>query len=562
MLQSFARRLQRNAWERHLLFWLATLGSLLIMGYYFGTFDQFVHIPFLKKYADPTLFPNDPFLELRRENYSYFWLAFGPLWRLGLLEPVMLGVHVLATYLTFWGLWELSLTLFGNPLAALLSTVAFVIPHLGFAGFPVFEFSLLNRTFALPFAVGALLLYLRGRPLRAFFLLGVLYNVHVITVNFVVGMLVADALLRLREGGWRRLALGLPLFALGAAPVLVWRLTSPALRAELNPEWFEVVARGSLYNLFFLIAPYLHILFVTFSGLSTLALYFLARRSAPSPDHERTVLHFHLAISLILTVQAVTALVYPVTILNQLQIIRAGLWANVFGYLYFGHLLARRWEARADSRADWGVLAATYIGSPLPFVPLITLGLQTGLRAWRWRNLAAGAVSIGVLAFAMTIVIPLNLWQPGFYPYGPRTAWEAIQLCARDNTPKDALFVTPPEKWWLYYSDWRTFSERSTVVTHSELLMIALAPGYYDAWKARFEQLVPGVLEQFAGDFFANQRLTRDAYNARPPEALIAFAQRYQAQYIVMEQPHTLPLAEAAWACNQANPEYRVYVVP
>jgi len=568
VLITFARQLQAHALRRHLFFLAATAVTILVIGYHFGTFDQFVHIPFLKKNADPTLFPGDGFIELRRESYSFFWLAFIPVAQLDRvsylpLQWTLFAVHCAATYLTIWGLWTLSLELFAHPLAALFSTVAFVLPHIGFAGFPVFEFSLLNRTFVLPFALGAVQLYLRGRHRWAFLALGLLYNLHVITVNFVVAMFLLDSVLRWRAGGGRRLLAGLPLFGLGAAPVLIWRLTSPALQAEVNPEWFDVVSRGSLYNLFFLIAPYLHILFVTFSGLSTLALYFLGRRSAParSPEHERTVRHFIGAVILILTVQAVTALVYPVTLINQLQIIRAGMWATLFGYLYFGHWLARRWETQALPRPDFAVLFTAYVGSPLPFIPLLVLGLQTVIRSVTWRNAAAGAVALGLFAFAMRVILQIGLWGPGLHPFGPNTAWEQIQVCARDNTPQDAVFVTPPEKWWLYGSDWRTFSERTTVVTHSELLMIALAPGYYDVWKERFTQLAPGALEQFAGNFFDNQRFTREAYYRLTPEAVSAFARRYGADYIVMEKPHSLPLPPADWACNAANPEYTVYVV-
>ena len=179
MLDAFAQRLARSPGRRHALFLGASLFTLLFVGYHFGTFDQTIHIPFLKKYADPTLYPGDPFFELRFQHYSYFWLLFLPFYRAGVLEVAMLVIHFLATYLTFWMLWALADTLFHSPLATLLSTLAFMVPHIGFAGFPIFEFSLLNRTFVLPFLLMAILLFLRGRVVWAFALLGVLYNLAV-----------------------------------------------------------------------------------------------------------------------------------------------------------------------------------------------------------------------------------------------------------------------------------------------------------------------------------------------------------------------------------------------
>ncbi len=48
MLEAFAERLAGSATRRHLLFLGATVFTVLFVGYHFGTFDQTIHIPFLK----------------------------------------------------------------------------------------------------------------------------------------------------------------------------------------------------------------------------------------------------------------------------------------------------------------------------------------------------------------------------------------------------------------------------------------------------------------------------------------------------------------------------------
>jgi len=578
MFLQLAQLCYTRLFVRHALFLVCTLITLGVLGYHFGTFDQFVHIAFLKKYADPTLYANDAFINaMWTENYSYFWYLFVPFRRAGILEPVLFGVYVLTTYLAFWKLWDLSLLLFNYPPAALLSTLAFAMPHLGFAGFPIFEFSLLNRTFALPFTLWILIFYLKKRYGLAFALAGLLFNFHVLSVNFVMAMMVGDLGLRFlqdeRAGGEAPLRLfspsrantlfnlvsGFLIFLLLASPVLLWRFTSPAAEAELNPEWFSVVARGSLFNLFYLISPHVHIIFVTLSGLSTLALYFLARRKtqAHSPEHERSIRNFLVVVVVILAVQAVTVLIYPINIINQLQVIRVGMWATIFSYLYFGHYIVQRWQAGRWQLADTVTQAAAYVISPLPFAPLVVWGLLHWERWRRARIMLSLAVLGGLLAVSIGIVLNLRLWQPGIAIYGPNTTWEQIQMCARAQTPKEAVFLVPPEKWWLYTSEWRVFSERSTVVTHSELLMIALAPTYYDEWKNRFVEAAPGVIEKFDGDFFANQRMVKEAFYRLPPEAWLRLAHTYRADYIVLEQPHTLDLP----ALNCGNPDYTIYEV-
>lgn len=554
MLNSLALRFSTQRRQRHLLFLAAALVSIVLFGYHFGTFDQFAHIPFLKYYADPTLFPNDAYIhEMSRQNYSYFWRLLVPVYQLDRLyfadvpaavQPLILGsamlvIHILVTYLTFWALWTLSLELFHNAAAALLTVLAFIIPHIGFAGFPVLEFSLLNRTFTLPFLLWAILFYLRRRYWLAFAIAGVMYNIHIISVNFVVAMLLLDAGLRWRAVGWRNIVAGVALFTVCAAPVLVWRFTDPPIAVRPDPEWFSLVALGSLYNLFVLISPYVHIIFVTLSGLSTLAMYFLGRRAAPASAHDRTVFHFILAVMAILLIEILASSLAPVTIIIQLQIIRAGLFATVFGYLYFVRALVARRETGELGRGDFSWLIGMTIGWPLPVVNVIGWAAQRWLAAPRARQAALVAINGLFLIVAVPIVLSLKLWSPGLYPFGPQNAWREAQFWARDHTPKSAIFITPPEKWWLYDSDWRVFSERSTVVTHGELLMVALVPDYTAEWRERFGQLAPGAVEQFAGNFFDNLTITREAFYTLSTTDFERIARRYGASYLVLEKPNT-----------------------
>jgi len=59
IINKSAEKVLHSFFWRQLFFILATGLTLGLMGYYFGTFDQVSHIPFLKKLADPSLYPND-----------------------------------------------------------------------------------------------------------------------------------------------------------------------------------------------------------------------------------------------------------------------------------------------------------------------------------------------------------------------------------------------------------------------------------------------------------------------------------------------------------------------
>ena len=554
MLLALANSLAASAGRRHVLFLGATIFCLVFTGYHFGTFDQTIHIPFLKKYVDPTLYPGDTFFELRNQHYSFFWFFFRPFYRLGILEEAMFLVHSLATYATFWSLWTLSTTLFRLPLAALLSTLAFMFPHIGFAGFPVIEFSLLNRTFSLPFLLLVITLYLQRRFLFSFALLGLVYNLHVISAQFVLVMFCFDILMRWRQFALPRVALYLAVFVAGATPVLLWKLGGSPVDFTPRPEWFSLVARGTLYNLFFLVAPYPHILIITLAGLSMLLMFAFARRRAPAPRHDAVMTNFVYAGLIVLLVQLVTAQWLPITIIIQSQIIRIGIFILIFAYLYFGAYLAARYhEAERDSTA-FSALASAYICFTLPIAPVAVWALQRLVRPLRLRRVLVWSVLLILFVGSMGVALGYGAWSPGIHMRGPRTAWEDAQFWARDNTPREEVFLTPPHVWWLYQSDWRVFSERSTVTTLSELLEAAFAPEYVEVWQPRFEAVAPGALAQFRGDYFANKAATAAAFYSHSADDFRGLGQRFGAGYLVVERPHEydLPLA-------YENAGYRIY---
>ncbi|HNT78252.1 MAG TPA: hypothetical protein PKH77_24830 [Anaerolineae bacterium] len=555
-LTAFTETLSRSAWRRHLLFALCTLVTLLFIGYYFGTFDQVFHIPFLKKFADPTLYPNDPFFEMRFQHYSYFWFLWIPFYRLGVLEITLFIAHILVTYLTFWAIWLLCEELFHTPLTSFLSTVAFVVPRISFGGFPLFEFSLLNRTFVFPFLLLAILLYLRRRYLWAYLLLGVLYNLHVISVNFVMGMFLFDSVLQLRRVGWRNLALGLALFLAGAAPVLIWKFSGPPAILAPQREWFSEVSKY-IYQFFYPLGPYLHVITPTLNGFCGFVLVGIALHRGSLSAHDRTLIYFLGAVLIIVVVQIVAAWVYPSTFLMQLQIIRAGVFATLFSYPYLIHYLVKRYQTGDLPQSEFQLLLGGALSIPFTLTFLLFWGILRWIRTLRQKP-ALCVVLIALITVGNFGIASLyNVWRPGIHIFGVQDDWTDVQLWAREHTPRDAIFISPPQKWDFYESDWRVFSERSAVVTFTELLEIGLVPSHLPEWQTRFEKLVPGARAQFTGDFFHNRALTADIFYTRTAADLQAIAQEYGATYLVVEKPHTY-----AFPVIYENDGYIVYTFP
>lgn len=560
-IKTLSRACEEHDIYRHLVFVLLSVVVVFFYGYYFGTFDQVSHIPFLKKAVDPSLYPNDRYFDLRFTHYSYFWVFFMPFYKARMLEIVMFGTHLVATYLTFWGIWKVSYTLFRNGLTSLLSLLALLTPHFGFSGFPFFEFSLLNRTVALPLELFVLNWYLEKKTLRTFFALGLIFNIHVISVNFLMAMILLDITFRLREFGLMRLCQHLAVFLLGASPVLLWKLSQTGMRVPLqpSPEWYSIVDRGvfaHLFHFFSIQSPYITLL--TLGGMSTFILFFFFFKHRRYHSHAHTdqtihtsVKHFIYAGMFILCVQFVTSYFAPSAFIIQLQIARIGVFVTLFCYLYGANYVSHLYD-----RDKPHVVLAWVVALMLSFSPLILLTVYL-IRSALHRLIIAKrtmAVICVVYFVALGVFYAIRLWRPGIHITPSQNAFNDVQLWAKKKTPKDTLFITPPEKFWIYENDWRVLSERSTVATISELLEAAFDPGYIGYWKIRFEDVAPGAIGQFNRNFFDNLEFTRRAYYRLTTDDLLRLARKYHASYVVIEKPysHDLPLV-------YENAQFRVY---
>jgi len=558
-LLSLVHALDAKPYHKHLLFAFLTAVAVMLYGYYVGTFDQVSHIPFLKQSVDPTLYPNDRYFDLRLTHYSFFWQFFTPLYQAGLLEIALFVVHVGVVYLTFWGVWTLTHTMFRDTLVSFLSVCAMLFPHFGFSGFPFLEFSLLNRTFALPFELFALSWYFKKKTYRAMILLGLLFNIHVISVNFVMAMIMLDLVLRVKDFGWRNIIKHGILFTLFASPVLIWRLSKPSGGIAANWEWFDILDRGVFAHLFHFISfEAIYIPLITLGGIATIVLTFLFIRERHTQDKitdiDTSVRHFMFAGMLILCVQLIATYITPSALIIQAQITRVGVFLMVFCYVYACAFVAERMR-NSPTRHTASLWFLILIFSFTPFLLLLAYWLRNYVTRLRdVRPLVI--VFVGVYAYALALAYHFALWRPGVYIYPPDNAFNQVQRWAKDNTPKNAIFITPPHMFWLYDVEWRVLSERSSVSTISELLEAAFDPGYIPYWKERFADVAPGALEKFNRNFYVNLALTADAYRSLTTEDLVRIGKKYDATYAVTIKPtkYKLPVA-------YENDQYHVYIL-
>lgn len=545
-LDAIASAINKKSIYKHLLFLLATIITVLTLGYYFGTFDQVSHIPFLKKNIDPSLYVGDDYFDLRFTHYSFFWYFFIPFYKLKILEITLFVFHLFSTYLTFWLIYLFSNYLFKKPLVSLLSVVVFLTPHLGFAGFPIFEFSFLNRTFVLPFILLAMLCYLREKRVAAFLLLGFLYNLHVVSVNFAIAMFLVDSTLRIKEIGLKRFMINVSVFLIAALPILIWRMTGPKESGMINYQWFSTLNNGILHNLFSLFDFNPPFFLLTFGGWLLIFLFFFVTKKA-TDKNTQIIKHFFLAIIIILLIHLITSYFFPVTIIVQAQIIRVGVFALFFSLLYLTNYLVSAFQ---EKRISVMVFFSHLVTLSVSILPLSIISILV------FKNKPKIQLNIILLLFILSSLFAYwsKLWQPGIWIYPKKDDLYLAANWAKNNTPKNSYFITPPYRWWLYENDWRLLSERGTTTSLSDLLEVAFAPNKINAWEEKFKEVAPGSLEKLSGNYPANQEIVKQAFVSISTKDVQIIAKKSGAQYLLVEKNQRFNLKKV-----YENQKYSIY---
>jgi len=420
--------------------------------------------------------------------------------------------------------------------------LALLFPHMGFPGFQIIEFSLLNRTFALPFILGSIWLYLKDRRILAFLLLGLMFNIHAVYVIFVLCMFLLNETLSFDRSTWWKPFTGMGVFILAGLPVLLWRMqTGSGIDLSLRPELLSLASRSLLYTVYYPIGPFSFVIGNLLAGIGTLWAFVLGfHQIAPSPQH-RTMKNFVIAIGILLLVATINSYLFPITILLQFQILRVGVFMLYFGMLYLSHFLSSKERAGQIGKNWFLLLAFSFI---FLITPLAVILLWLLYRTIMNKRIRPGwLIPVVVSLQVITVIVGLGsgLWSPGFHIFGPDSYWRDVQVWAKNNTAVDAKFITPPHFFGHYTPDWRVFSERSPFATISEFLTIQLDPDYADGLTRRFEKIAPGAIQAFNGNYMHAIKVSKEKFYANSDAYLSEIACQNNLEYLVVEKDYPYP---------------------
>lgn len=554
-LLAFEKRIEREPLVRFAFFSVCTVITIGMLGYHFGTFDQASHIPFLRQMANPSLYPGDEFLTLRFTKYSYFWHLFVPMLKAGVLEYGLFVLYVASVFLTFLAIWELAMVLFASARIATLSSLVMALPHFGFGYFNLFEFSLVNRVVVFPLLLLCMTLYLKKRYVWAWGLAGVLFNFHALTVIFVLIMYGVDTLLRWKEIKMTHIAGSFVAFIVSASPVLLWKFGSSGLMFGPYPDWFHDVNQGLLMHVFSVINVWPPFLFASLNGMLLIAMTFLYIRETDGETPHRIIRNFLIATVVTIVIHTMATIYYPSVFIMQFQLLRISIFSILFFFMYATAHVCRLASGNKKRTPELFLLFALLGSSMTAFLYAVGDWAYRARVFARWGRVLL-CVQLVSYMVVLVFLIGRGLYLPQIRIFAPDTPSTDAQLWIKNHTPNDAVIIAPPYLWSLYDADWRVFSERATIVTWSELLELAFIPEYYPGWVERFDSMVPGIRQQFAGHFMDNQARIRSAYISLPPESVRRLADRYTASFFVTEKVREYP-----YLLMYENAKFRVYDV-
>ncbi|MGH9889465.1 MAG: DUF6798 domain-containing protein, partial [bacterium] len=443
----------------------------------------------------------------------------------------------------------------GGPWAGLLCLLFAIPVRIGLAGEALYRVAFSHSHLASALTIWAIVWFLEGRRALPLLVLSLgAYN-HLL---YSVYVLVPMGLVVLWEGwqrrDWREAGKLLALAAVPLLPLVIWTMSRGV---PMTPEWLALLRLRSSHHSF-----------PSFFGndlpeaAALLALAVLAASRAPE-DRKRLLALFLLGTALQFVLGTLFTEYWPLKAVLQYQphrvwrfllLLLRGMAAAgiVEGYRSSG--LSRVAAVATglvlflpglEALLPLVVLAQAAASRPAaaPWARLLAVGILVGLTGWDDRVLQntltnenirvlMHPVVLAAAALGVMVVVARDL-SPGrrqilttvaavltlvaLFPYAFSVArvrweqgdWRDAQNWVRENTPRDAVLLTPPRE-----AGFRVFSDRTIVAEWKDGTQQYFDDAFVRAWGARMEAL-------------------GDEYARLPDEQLVALARQFGAHYIV-----------------------------
>ena len=459
---------------------------------------------------------------------TYYWILSRFVTDTASVPVVYFALQLLAIFTSLAGLYALGRVIGRSSLAGWLTILVAMLPPPILAEARVLLSTHSHAEPAFALQVWALVLFFIRRPTLAMGLLGLAFNLHALNSAYLVVCLGTAMLL---EPNLRRSTVrSILVFAVYAQPVLSWLVLSAGQRPSV--EWFQHMRVRSAWHSYPWEWEKFWLVLAAYSvWLLGSAIAFRIARNRVHAFHRRVTVAMVAAVIVMCVAGWIFAEVIPVSSVLKAQLLRSTLWLNTVagpivaagGIELVRQLLARRGMAERLLR----------------FVEPVNRSPRFGI----------------LCALAVALVA-----GPGFpalfaksrLPSASTADWRALQTWARQNTSKDALFLTPPGE-----EGFRIHSERGIYLEWKDGTQQYFDFEYSSVWWNRLHRVAR--IEQELTEFSyqpAHMQRINDGYYANSVNDLLDLATEHRLSYVVFNHSRVLPLKHV-----YSNDAYVVYDV-
>lgn len=374
---------------------LLAIAHVLFAGYQLGVGNQSIQIPFLKHWANPDLYKNDPMVTATLKDYpSFFFRGLAALLNYYDLPSLYFVLHVATAAGVLLACYALAKALFKDSLAGMVAILILLAGHHhALGGDDMYSLGFTHTWAVFPLAIAAMVLLYCDWYWAAFALVGVIFNLHALTAAYLVFMFGVCALWDVKKLGWKRLfGFGL-VFGVIASPTVLEMLQH---RQTFDATWVMLTRIRSGEHTFPStwwqtgssdIPRYAMLI-----GLGALALSF------PSPRQRKTIL-LATATVVLFALGYVFAEIRPNATVMRAQLFRSSRLLLVPVFVHIAYSLA----------CGWRLASRKALTLPSPGVP--GEGESSVLMIPRWRGwLEFINATITLLCLAVPVLLPFLPW--------------------------------------------------------------------------------------------------------------------------------------------------------
>jgi hypothetical protein len=496
--------------------------GLLFNHYSFAVSDHTYKIPFLKSIFHPNLYARDITVSMKDYYSTYFYIFVWPLERLYGFEPAYFFIYALTQVMFYVSIYLLAVTLFKEKIVGLLSVAFLLFPKEVLGGIFTFDSIVEERTVAVVLILFGIYLLLTHRYIWAAIFLSLSANIHFITfinqcICLAIALLIHHMHSRDKRQFIKRYTPFFLLLILGCSPILIRGfLMSPLSKGLVivDPVWLKMILMRS--------TPH-------FSPDNKQFLYFILEASVVlflisafrihqlKNIRQSIILYVSSIISMCLgfILASVFVKICPVLAGLQLSFLRASYMFEIFFYMFVAYILYTLWQRFIPRKAILHhhnyLLIAVFLIAMINMV----VAHRTGIR----------------------------IDNPFKHNGNPTID---AQLWLKENTPENALILTPP-----YKKEFRIFSERATLGSWKDWTFNCLSRNFAFSMFERLHD-VGGI--SLNSDISGNEDNIKKYYWGLKEDSLVQIAHKYEIDYVVMEKYNPLNLKKV-----YENKQYTIY---